>query len=180
LSQLKFVLASALAITCLSSSAFAGGMSKPKIQIPKVITAFNTMYGVSGPFVGPANPVRGIAGDDTPWASPSVVEGRLSGDGFLFLLVRGLVFSDDDVVPPDQRGVNPDDTFRGLVSCLTEDGDKVVEQNVITKEFKADAKGNSLIVQKLELPNPCVAPVVMVLDGDRDVWFAMTGNEVDN
>ena len=146
---------------------------------PKTLLAFQSMYGVDGPFVGDANPVRGVSGDDLPWESPSVANGVLTTDGGLFIALRGLVLGFDDVVPPDQRGVNPDDTFRGLVSCLTEDGDHVVEKNVATKPFKADAKGNSLIFAKLELPNPCVAPIVMVLDGDQDVWFAMTGVETE-
>jgi hypothetical protein len=48
---------------------------------------------------------------------------------------------------------------------------------VETREFKADRRGNSLIFERLELPNPCVAPIVMVLAGDREEWFAMTGFE---
>jgi len=83
------------------------------------------------------------------------------------------------VLPENLRLVNPDKTFRGLVSCLTEDEEDGTTPtvNVPTKPFKADAKGNSLIVQKLELPNPCVAPVIMILAGDRDQWFAATGFE---
>jgi len=147
--------------------------------VHKTLLAFQSMYGVDGPFVGDKNPVRGVNGDDLPWDSPSLANGFLTTDGNLFIVVRGLVLGSDDVVPVDQRGINPDDTFRGLVSCLTESGDSVTEVNVPTRPFKADAKGNSLIFQKLTLPNPCVAPIVMVLDGDQDVWFSMTGFEAE-
>ena len=64
----------ALLITGFSSPASSG--TRPKFQFPKVITAFNTMYGVDGPFVGPNNPVRGVRGDGLPWESPAVVDGR--------------------------------------------------------------------------------------------------------
>ena len=162
-----------LAITALSSSAAADGFHR------KTLLATDVMYGVDGPFVGDGNPVRGIPGDDLPWESPSHVVARLTTDGFLFIAVRGLVLGNDDVVPPDQRLTNPDDTFRGAVSCLTEDEDNGTTPpvNVLTKPFKADAKGNSLIAEKLTLPNPCVAPIVFVLDGDEFAWFAATGVE---
>jgi hypothetical protein len=169
----------ALMVTGFSFSASAGSSHLPKIELPKVLLATNVMYGVDGPFVGDGNPVRGIPGDDLPWESPSLVDAKLTTDGFLFIIVRGLVLGADDVVPEDMRLVNPDKTFRGVVSCLTEDTSTgtTPASNVFTKPFKADAKGNSLIVQKLELPNPCVAPIIMILAGDRDEWFAMTGHE---
>jgi hypothetical protein len=37
--------------------------------------------------------------------------------------------------------------------------------------------GNSFIDQKLDLPNPCVAPIVFVMAGSEDKWFAVTGFE---
>jgi len=165
------------AITGFSSTATSGSLRK--IQIPRTLLATDVMYGVDGPFVGPNNPVRGIPGDGLPWESPANVEAHLSTNGLLVILVRGLVLGDDDVVPENLRLVNPDKTFRGVVSCLTEDEDTgtTPERNVFTKEFKADAKGNSLIIDKLELPNPCVAPIIMVVAGNRDQWFAMTGHE---
>ena len=166
---------SLVAITALSSTASAGDFFTPR----KTLLATNVMYGVDGPFVGDANPVRGIPGDDLPWEPPAHVVAKLTTDGFLFIAVRGLVLGNDDVVPPDQRLTNPDDTFRGAVSCLTEDEatGTTPPVNVLTKPFKADAHGNSLIIEKLELPNPCVAPIILVLDGDEFAWFAMTGHE---
>jgi hypothetical protein len=165
------------AAACLAICAPYTAHAIHRHHIPKTLLAFQSLYGVDGPFVGDANPVRGVPGDGLPWEIPTVANGVLTVDGGLFIAVRGLVLGEDDVVPEELRGVNPDATFRGLVSCLTEEGDSVVEENVITKEFKADRRGNSLIAAKLELPNPCVAPIVMVLAGDRDQWFAMTGFE---
>jgi hypothetical protein len=162
---------------CLAAASAQAVHARHAHSVPKTLLAFQSLYGVDGPFVGDANPVRGVPGDGLPWEIPRVANGVLTTDGGLFLAVRGLVIADDEGVPADLRGVNPDATFRGLVSCLTEDGDSVVERNVATREFKADRKGNSLIAAKLELPNPCVAPIVMILAGKREQWFAMTGFE---
>ena len=149
-------------------------------ELPKVILQSNTMVGVSGAFVGDANPVRGIPGDDEPWTAPKTVAVRLTSSGSLFIFVRGLLIEDGPNVPPEDVGTNPDDTFKGVVSCLTEENGMVVEKNVPTKPFPADKHGNSIISQKLSLPSPCVAPIVMVLDGDANAWFAMTGFESED
>ena len=143
----------------------------------QTILSFRTMYGVDGPFVGDANPVREVVGDELPWTIAHSVRGELDNRGRLTILVRGLVFADDPSVPPDLVGTNDEPEFRGLVSCLTEVGDAVETQNVITDGFPADVHGNSFIRATIELPNPCVAPIVMILAGSEDKWFAMTGFE---
>jgi hypothetical protein len=150
--------------------------SHPVPGAAPTILAFGTMYGVDGPFIGDANKVRGVEGDELPWEIGPVT-GRLDAKGRLFLVVRGLVFKDDPSVPPELRGKNDESEFRGLVSCLTEEGDHVVERNVTTKGFPATESGNSFIHTQIELPNPCVAPIVMVLAGSEEKWFAMTGFE---
>ncbi|HEY6986060.1 MAG TPA: hypothetical protein VH375_08260 [Rhodanobacteraceae bacterium] len=141
------------------------------------ILVFSTMYGVDGPFVGDANPVRDIDGDDLPWTVNGFIIGDLDTRGHLRILVHGLVFADEPEVPPDLVGTNDEPFFRGLVSCLTESGDSVETQNVITDGFPASTRGDSFIHATVELPNPCVAPIVMVLAGSEDDWFAMTGFE---
>lgn len=143
------------------------------------ILAFATMYGVDGPFVGDTNPVRDIIGDELPWVVSGFVVGDLDTRGRLRILVHGLVFADEPSVPPDLVGTNDEPFFRGLVSCLTEDGDSVGTQNVITDGFPANVHGDSFIHATLELPNPCVAPIVMVLAGSEDKWFAITGVETE-
>lgn len=143
------------------------------------VLAFATMYGVDGPFVGDTNPVRGVIGDELPWDVTGFVVGDLDTSGRLRILVHGLVFADDPSVPPDLVGTNDEPFFRGLVSCLTEDGDSVGTQNVVTDGFPANVHGDSFIHATLELPNPCVAPIVMVLAGSEDKWFAITGVETE-
>jgi hypothetical protein len=139
--------------------------------------AFATMYGVDGPFVGDTNPVRGVVGDELPWDVSGFAVGDLDTRGRLRILVHGLVFADEPGVPPNLVGTNDEPFFRGLVSCLTEDGDTVGTQNVVTDGFPANVHGDSYIHATLDLPNPCVAPIAMILAGSEDKWFAVTGFE---
>lgn len=142
----------------------------------RILASFETMYGVDGPFVGDAFSIRDIPGDELPWKVREA-RGRLDSDGHLTIRVRGLVFTDDPEVPPELRGKNDEAQFRGAVSCLTEAGDAVVTANVVTQGFPATSGGNSNIRATVALPNPCVAPIIMVLAGSEEKWFAVTGFE---
>jgi hypothetical protein len=145
--------------------------------LPNILT-FDTMYGVEGPFLGEANAIRGVVGDEAPWEVEHFIKGRLTKEGRLQIVVRGLVFGDDpELVPPDLIGKNDEETFRGLVSCLSEENETVVTRNVETEGFPADENGNSYIDAKIELPNPCIAPIVFVMAGSEEKWFAVTGFE---
>ena len=137
---------------------------------PPVIMAFATMYGVDGPFIDPANAIRGIIGDEAPWKL-ATARGFLTTDGHLLIRVRGLIFGDGS--PNDER------FFRGAVSCLTEDEDMGTTPvaNVLTEGFPATPEGDSTIDAHVTLPNPCVAPVIFVLAGSEDKWFSVTGFE---
>src|SRR5439155_3759207 len=104
----------------------------------------------------------------------------LDSDGSLSVHVKGLVFTNDPQVPPAQRGINDEPTFRALVSCVTESGNSAVVQNVVTDQFPATRSGDSHITTTVNLPNPCVAPIVFVLSGSEDKWFAVMGSESGN
>jgi hypothetical protein len=160
------------------ASAHMGMHGKPDhhSHTPRLLLAWGSMYGVDGPLLGADNAIRGVVGDEAPWEVDRA-RGFLSTDGHLVISVRGLVFKDDPLSPPDQIGKNDEAQFRGLVSCLTEQGDSIVTANVVTAGFPADTAGNSLINARLELPNPCIAPIVMVLAGSEDKMFAVTGFE---
>jgi len=136
------------------------------------IMAFGTMYGVDGPFLDPANAIRGIIGDEAAWKLDSA-RGVLTKDGHLKIRVRGLIFGDGTP--------NDEDTFRGAVSCLTENEDAGTTPvaNVFTEGFPATPSGDSDIDAQVPLPNPCVAPVIFVLAGSEDKWFSVTGFEAE-
>jgi len=170
----KYILfaACALAVVILPSATMSalGG--------PQVFS-FHTMYAVDGPFLGPDNAIQGVAGDELPWVLKSA-HGFLNQNGTLHIEVKGLVFSDDDKVPPELQGINDEDEFRALVSCLTEDEDgHVVQTQVLTPGFKATPSGDCKIHAHIELPDPCIAPVVFVMAGSEDKWFAVTGVELE-
>ncbi|HYV85850.1 MAG TPA: hypothetical protein VFB49_08075 [Patescibacteria group bacterium] len=146
-----------------------------------VILSFDTMYGVDGPLLGEANAIRGVVGDEAPWTIAHFIKGRLDKGGRLSILVRGLVFADDPLVDPDLVGKNDEATYRGLVSCLTEDEQGGIStMNVVTDGFPASVDGNSFIDQTLSLPNPCIAPIIFVMAGSEDKWFAVTGFESES
>ena len=146
-----------------------------------MIIQFQTMYGVDGPFLDPANAIRGVQPDDLPWEVESV-NGKLRTNGHLRIHVEGLVFKDDPSVPPELRGKNDEPFFRAVVSCLTEDEDAGTTPvaNVVTEGFAASIpEGDSDIDTRIELPNPCVAPIVFIMAGSEDKWFAVTGFEAE-
>lgn len=184
----SFILASA-AVTGLSLAAPpARGVATPSrtshgphnSHEGRTLQAFDAMYGVDGPFVGESFPIRDIPGDELPWVIHEA-RGRLDTDGHLTVRVKGLVFADVPEVPPELRGKNDETEFRAAVSCLSESEDEtqVTTVNVITDGFPATTSGDSVIRTTVALPNPCVAPVIMVLAGSEDKWFAVAGFEAE-
>jgi len=168
-----------LSIVALSSSTPStrrSGAQSRETHEGGTLQSFDTMYGVDGPFVGDGFPIRGIPGDELPWEVKEA-RGKLDTDGHLTIRIRGLVFKDSPEVPVELRGTNDETEFRGAVSCWTEEGDHVGTVNVVTPGFPASVTGDSSIRATVNLPNPCVAPIIMVLAGSEDKWFAVTGFE---
>jgi hypothetical protein len=160
------VFASAGAASSLGPSAQAHGQS---------ILEFETMVGVSGPYVGSANPIRGVNGGGLPWVI-SRGEGQLSSGGRLEMEVRGLVLANDPAVPANLRLTNPIPSFRVLVSCLSIAADGSPSTvNVSTGNFPASPRGNAEIEARVNLPHPCFAPLVFVTSPGGS-WFAVTGS----
>jgi len=159
-----------LCLLALATTAYA------KKDKNRVVLDWATMYAVDEAFVGATNPIRGIVGDELPWEIDGGVHGRLTSRGHLHVRVRGLVFTHDPEVPPEMQGTNDETEFRAVVSCLNEnDAGQVVTTNLTTPGFKATPSGNSDIDTDLILPEECVAPIVFVIAGSEDKWFAVTG-----
>jgi hypothetical protein len=134
---------------------------------PKVLE-FDTMAGVAGPYVGAANPIRGVPGGGLAWA---IDEGRgdLGVDGQLEIEVEGLVLAEGA-----NAGRNPIAQFKAIVSCQTIDGTSAATTNISTGLFPATTTGDSKIEDTVELPSPCFAPIVFVTSPGGS-WFAVTG-----
>jgi len=130
------------------------------------ILAFRTMVPVTAPYLGSTNPIRSVPGGGKAWKVESG-SGELSAHGRLRVRTRGLVLVD--------TGTNPITTFRAIVSCQSIDGTGAADVvNVSTDAFPADANGDSEADTKVDLPSPCIAPIVFVTS-PTGAWFAVTG-----
>src|SRR5262245_27482505 len=98
-SWLGTALITALAGALLVLSASSNAQTEPRHERrdADVMLLFQTMYAVDGPFVG-SRAIRGVEGDELPWTLDTV-QGYLTTGGRLHIIVRGLVFTDDDEVP---------------------------------------------------------------------------------
>jgi hypothetical protein len=139
----------------------------------KDVLAFDTLVGVSGPFVGAANPVRDVNGGGLPWQIEQGT-GELRADGSLKVEVEGLVLLDAAPVPEALQGTNPIPAFRVVVSCLTDVGGAVATSNVSTDPFPATPTGDAKVRATVTLPSPCFAPILFVTS-PTGAWFAVTG-----
>ena len=134
------------------------------------ILEFKTMFAVSGPYIGPTNPIRGVPGGNAEWA---ISEGRgsLKANGKLEIHVRGLILPG-----PPFNGTNPLPDFRAVVNCQSIDGSgNPTIVNVSTSNFPASISGDSDISETIALPQPCIAPIIFVMHPAADRWFATTG-----
>lgn len=134
------------------------------------ILTWTTMTPVTGPYVGTSNPIRGIPGGGLAWML-SGASGSLLSNGILKVRTRGLVFAEGP-----NTGTNTVPFFRAEVSCLSINGSGQADTvNLLTDAFPADSMGNTSINARVELPNPCVAPIVFVT-APSGAWFAATGH----
>jgi hypothetical protein len=161
----------------LVGAAAVQGVAASASPGPATVLKFSTMTPVTGPYVGTANPVRGVAGGGLPWVLTAGA-GSLKRDGHLMVRVRGLVLAKQAPVPLALRGTNPFPDFRALVSCQTiGSGNTATITNISTGDFKANTAGDSSINAVVRLPRPCIAPIVFVTGPTgTDVWFAVTGS----
>jgi hypothetical protein len=113
--------------------------------------------------------IRGLNAGGLPWRLDRG-DAKLFSDGRLDLRVRGLVLA-----AGGNAGTNPQPLFQAIVSCLTtHDGGHVIE-NVSTGPFPASPEGDARVRAQLELPDPCLAPIIFVTSGAGTAWFAVNG-----
>jgi hypothetical protein len=164
------VLFALLALGMASVAAPPAGTDSQTVGNGNAILEFKTMFPVSGPYVGPTNPIRGVPGGNAPWA---ITDGRgsLKADGTLDIKVRGLILPD-----PPFNGTNPLPEFRAVVNCQSIDGSgNPTIVNVSTANYPASPEGDSNIRETITLPEPCVAPIIFVMHPAAGRWFATTG-----
>ncbi len=170
------LVALALGLGAYAASRAAAQPDLDEGNLNATVLEWHTMVGVGGPFLGAANPIRGINGGGRPWVLDEA-HGKLRADGRLHVVVKGLIIPASE---GPQFGINPVAFFRAAVSCLTVDeAGNVVTHNVFTdpastKMLGDPRNGDALIEETLVLPSPCVAPIVFVTSPTGS-WFAVTG-----
>jgi hypothetical protein len=156
----------------------AGPASVAAGEGSKKILSFGTMVGVPRPYTGNTNAIRGIAGGGLPWVVDQA-NGKLRADGRIQVDVQGLVLDPNDaaVIAAGLAGTNPIPNFKAIVSCLSRDeaGTTATTVNVETGLFPATTTGDSEIEDTVDLPDPCIAPIVFVTSPTGQ-WFAATGS----
>lgn len=135
------------------------------------IFEFKSMVGNT--LTGGDGAIRGIDAGGLPWVVDDA-EAKLDADDRLKVEVEGLVLADDPSVPESLRETNPVPEFRAIVSCLTLDGGAHAVANVQTDTYPATSGGDAEIEEMVDLPEPCLAPLVFVTH-PNGVWFAVTG-----
>lgn len=147
-----------------------GSVSSATAKESKILE-FDTMVGIPQAFTGTQNPIRGINGGGLPWTLSSA-KGELTVGGHLEIEVQGLVLA-----AGANAGSNPIASFRAIVSCLKSDASI---QNITTDAFPATTGpatlggGNAKIETNVDLPHPCIAPIIFVTS-PGGAWFASTG-----
>lgn len=141
-----------------------------------LVMKFDTMTPVAGPYAGSAHAVRGIAGGVLPWVL-GAGSGSLSLDGHLRVRISGLVLASHPSVPVSLRGTNPFPAFRVVVSCLSiGPAGAAAIANVSTGDFEASPSGDCDIDARVSIPQPCLAPIVLVTGpSGTENWLAVTG-----
>ena len=157
----------ALVLTGLIGERTVSGQASPSSDRVKILE-FHTMVGVTRPYTGTANPIRGVTGGGIPWVADRA-QGVLRADGEIDIRVRGLVLAEGN-----NAGTNPAPTFKAIVSCLTVENGAPATVNVSTSLFPASPEGDAVIRDTVDLPDPCIAPIIFVTN-EAGRWFAATG-----
>jgi hypothetical protein len=177
---MRKILFSFLAVVVVLGGAFwsASGNQASAHDAAKILE-FDTMVGVPRPYTGATNAIRGMPGGGLPWVVGDA-EGELTADGRLQVKVHGLVLdpTDPTVIANGLAGQNPSPNFRAIVSCQSKDsaGNPTVV-NLTTGLFPATTGlggGNAKIKAHVNLPTPCIAPIIFVTSPTGS-WFAATG-----
>ncbi|HEY0517895.1 MAG TPA: hypothetical protein VGC84_00270, partial [Ilumatobacteraceae bacterium] len=86
--------------------------------------------------------------------------------------IEGLVIAPGG--PPQFVGKNPVPVQKVIVSCLSSDAGAATTVNASSETFAVDAAGNAMARVHVDLPSPCIAPIVFIASGGG-AWFAASG-----
>lgn len=130
------------------------------------------MIGVPAAMTGPAGNIRGINGGGLPWGIGEA-EVSVKASGKIDVEFENLVFT-----AGPNTGKNTVGSMAVVVSCLDASNQPV---NVMSSPFPVtvatanDQGGDADIKTRVELPSPCLAPIVFVTNATGAAWFAVDG-----
>lgn len=177
---MRTLVAVAIGLSVIASVAFVAAPLMAANPSARPLFTANSLIGVSGAFVGSANPLRDIPGGGFPWV---IAEGKakLMGNGQLMVEVEGLVIDPSNTTAQARgiAGINPLPYYFATLSCLSDTG---AVTNINTATFPATTTGNATIEQTIALPMNCFAPLVFVRGSasassnpTSGPWFAVSG-----
>ena len=169
-SRVRVIAGAALALAVIGGTA---GITLARDNDHTVYRA-DVMAGVTPPYTGATNPIRGINGGGAPWVIADS-EIRVRTSGRVDVEVEGLVIGPGG--PAAFVGINPAPLMKVRVSCLsTDEAGAASTVNVESETFPVDAAGNGEARVHVDLPSPCYAPIVFVANGNAGgAWFAVSG-----
>jgi hypothetical protein len=163
-------LATLLAALALAASlpAVAGGRTAEILKVER-------MVGVPTALAGATGAIGSVNGAGLPWV---IGESKavLGVDGSFELKFNDLLFANEANVPAAIRGTNNQATMRAGVSCLTTTGARTA---TLTDPFAVTTglgAGDAKVETTLDLPSPCIAPVVLITNSTGAAWFAASGD----
>jgi hypothetical protein len=158
------------AVTALAYTAFPDDHVAAPVMEPAAMRPAGISHADS------ATSVRGMPADRLPWALDAGW-GSIGENGHLLARVRGLVLARHELVPASLRGTNPFPWLTIVVTCLTVRPDRTADfLSIRTGDFAVSRSGNADIDARVSLPQPCLAPIVLITSppGASQRWLAAT------
>ena len=168
--QRFLALATLLAALALAASvpAVVGGRTAEILKVER-------MVGVPTSLAGATGAIGSVNGAGLPWV---IGESKavLGVDGSFELKFNDLLFADEANVPVALRGTNNQATMRAGVSCLTTTGARTATLTSAFPVTTGPGAGDAKVEATLDLPSPCIAPIVLITNAAGTSWFAASGD----
>ena len=163
-------LATLLAALVLAASvpAVVGGRTAEILKAERLV-------GVPTGLTGATGAIGSVNGAGLPWV---IGESKavLGVDGSFELKFKDLLFTNEASAPVALRGTNNQATMQAGVSCLTIGGTRTATLTGTFPVTMGLGAGDAKVATTLDLPSPCVAPIVLITNATGTSWFAASGD----
>jgi len=125
---------------------------------------------------GAGRPVRTVNSGGVPWVVSAGSDTRLTGDGRLRADIRGLLITGTGGALDGTTG--PVTQVVAALTCTNAaTGDTGAPSIVATAAAPLSAAGNARIDDRIMVPSPCIAPIVLIrANGAAGPWIAGSGS----